>query len=352
MKREQRTVYRVRAVWGDRTWVVRSPDVDGVLVHAHRFDEVAPVARNAIARIKDVHSSTFDVAVQPVSLADPELQWAVERALVGQEHAKALANEAAERTFAAADLLAASGMYSKDVAQLVGLTDDAEYDRRLGAYGVHCLDDDPWLRHREDDDPWNPIDPWDRGTYRMNDPNFPAKILKALGDEVGGPGELALLDDGPLPDEEFAWDRIVADIVPTVTAVLDHCDAACLAVFDVEARTAARRLLAHIARRDASVFRRRSKPETIAGAICWIVGSANHLFDRDDGPRPKDLSAALGVTNAGSRASTFLMAGEFTDDRWSRCTTLGSPAFLVSAHRRRIIELRDQYTVSDADSHV
>jgi hypothetical protein len=345
MKRDARTVYRVRAVWGDRMWVVRSPDVEGLLVQAHRFDEVAPVARNAIARIKDVHSSTIDVAVQPVSMADPELQWQVERGVASQEHAKALAEEAAERTLDAVDALSQSGMDYVDARRLLGLTDDFARDRRRGYYGVQALDDDPWLRRDEEDD-WNPVNPWSRWDFSSNDPSFPARLLKALGDEVGGPGELAVLGDASLPDEDFAWDRIPDDVVPMVAEVLVQCDLACDAVFDVEARTAARRLLAFLARRDSKAFRR-GKAAGIAGAVCWIVGEANHLWDNAVGPRQKDLSAALGIANARGRAGTFLVAGEFTDDRyWFGRVVLGSAAFLVSAHRRRIVELRDQYTVS------
>jgi hypothetical protein len=348
MKRSARVVYRIRAVWRERTWVVQSPDLEVLLVHAHRFDEVAPVARNAIARLQGVHSSTIDVAVQPVSLADPALQLTVERALVGQEHAKAVAEEAADRTMAAADALYAAGMCSTDVEQLVGLTKRPAYDRGMGRYGVQCLDDDPWLR-TDDEDEWNPVDPWNRWYFSDHDPTFPARLLRALGAEVGGPAELAVVDDIPLPDEEFTWEGIADDIVTTVADVLVHCDAACDAVFDSEARTAARRLLAYLARRSPATFRRRGTATGAAGAVCWMIGSANHLFAAS-GPRHKDLSAALGVTNAGGRGPTFMLAGGFAEDRWSiGRVELGSPAFLVAAHRRRIIELRDQYTVMDDD---
>jgi hypothetical protein len=346
MMRNAPTVYRVRATWHERTWVVRSPDVDGLLLHAHRFDEIAPVARNKIARLKEVHSSTIDVAVQPVSFADPELQWFVERALVSQDRANAMAAEAADRTLEAVDKLHDAGMDGVDVERLVRLTDTWKYDREMGRFGVAPLDDDPWLSSDNDDD-WNPVDPWGPRWHWAQGPSFPARLLKALGDEVGGPAELAVLDDAALPDEAFAWDGIDVDVRPRVEEVVVLCDRACMELFDVEARTAARRLLAYLARRTPKVLLRGTAAGT-AGAVCWIVGQANHLFDTKEPPRPKDLSAALGISNPSSRAHTLLKKAELADGWYSR-VVLGSADFLVSAHRRRIIELRDQYTVTDAN---
>ncbi len=342
---KQRTRYRVRAVWKDGTWIVGSPDVDVLLLHAQRFDEVAPVARNAIARFVGVHSSTIDIAVQPVSLADPQLQWFVEQALVAQETAKAMAQQAANRTFEAVDALEVSGMDMRDIEQLVGLAKKSEYQRRMGRFGIRSLDDDPWLRDDEEDD-WNPVNPWDRWHWSENDPSFPARMLKALADEVGGAPELAVIDCDPLPDEEFAWDGIDDDIRARVAEVLRLCDAACDALFDVEARTACQRLLARVARRSPKLFRQKGGVASAAGAVCWIIGKANHLFDTTAPPRIKDLGEAIGVTTPGTRGDVFLKAAGLQQE-WHNRVVVGSADLLVSAHRLRIIELRDDYSDRD-----
>jgi hypothetical protein len=164
---------------------------------------------------------------------------------------------------------------------------------------------------------------------------------------VGGIGPLLALDDRALPDEEFRWDGIADDIRARVGAVLALCDRVCDEMLDIEHRTACRRLLARIATGDPAVFRRRGRAETAAAAVCWLVGSANGTFHAHQGqPRVKDVLAFLGVSGStpSQRAETLLRAAGIP---WpaSGPIELGSPAYLVSAQRRRILGARERFRI-------
>ena len=169
-------------------------------------------------------------------------------------------------------------------------------------------------------------------------------VLETLAVAVGGVDALHALDDRSLPDEQFRWDGIPDDIRPRVDAVLTLCDRACDEMFDIEHRTACRRLLARIATGDPGVFRRRSRAETAAAAVCWLVGVANDTFHSNQGrPRVMDLLAVLGVsgTTPTQRAETLLRAAGIP---WPATgpVALGSADYLVSARRRRIIDARER----------
>ena len=159
-----------------------------------------------------------------------------------------------------------------------------------------------------------------------------------------------MLDDAPLTDEEFVWDGVPVDLVEFVAELVAACDKACDEVFDTEMRTACRRLLAELVRRNPNFFRRPAPHSLrLAAAVCWIVGKANHLFKTTGSPRIKDVALALGVQTPGARADALLRAGGLSDE-WHGYgrVVVGSADYLVSAHRRRIIELRDLYSVNSS----
>lgn len=166
--------------------------------------------------------------------------------------------------------------------------------------------------------------------------------LDWLALEVGDRTQLDRLDDDPLPDEPFRWDGIPDDVrgrVAEVLALIDHC---CDERLDVEYRTACRRLLARVASGDSDVFRRKGRAETAAATMVWIVGKANDLFQLWGGMQVKDLMGYFGLQTGGvsQRATTMLRAGGFSPDTSN--LRLGSPDYLVSARRRKIIEARDR----------
>ena len=74
-------------------------------------------------------------------------------------------------------------------------------------------------------------------------PESRAFRLQIVTDHAGGPESLAGLDDQPLPDEPFDDTLVPSELRTAVTEVLTGCDACCDELFDVEHRTAVRRLL-------------------------------------------------------------------------------------------------------------
>jgi hypothetical protein len=174
-------------------------------------------------------------------------------------------------------------------------------------------------------------------------------MLDTLARQVGGFEALDSLNDQPLPDEAFSWEGIPDDIRSMVGEIVAWCDRFCDESLDVEYRTACRRLLARVAAGDPAVFRRRGRAESAAAAVCWIVGKANSLF-RTSGMLVKDLAAYFGLPGGGvsQRATTLLRAGGFETEQYGGMV-LGSPDYLVSARRRRIIDSRDRYREMGAE---
>ena len=187
--------------------------------------------------------------------------------------------------------------------------------------------DEPW---NTDDDP--PLEYWEI-------------MLEALSEAVGGADALARLTDEPLPDEPFNWYGVAEDIRPRVEEILAIADSFCEEVLDLEYRTACRRVFRRAVEGDENVFRRKSRSDYGAAALCWIVGKANELFvPSAGGMLVKDLMTHFGIQqgSVSQRANTLLGAGGFSQEVYGEIR-LGSPEFLVSARRRRIIDRRDRY---------
>jgi len=170
-------------------------------------------------------------------------------------------------------------------------------------------------------------------------------MLDTLRRAVGGEEALDALDDHPLSDEPFAWADIPTDIHDRVGNVLAFVDRCCDDLLDIEYRTACRRFLARAASGNPEAFRRRARPDTAAAAVCWVVGKANNLFSSNGGGMlVKDVMEHLGLQNSSvsQRAATLLRAAGFSTSRYG-AIELGSPQYLVSTRRRRILDLRDRY---------
>src|SRR5262249_47803977 len=175
-------------------------------------------------------------------------------------------------------------------------------------------------------------------------------MLETLRRAVGGQPALDRLDDTPLPDEPFDWHAIPTDVRDRVTEVLTLVDRCCDTMLDTEYRTACRRFLARVAAGGPEIFRRRSQASTAAAAVCWTIGKANHLFDSDIGGRRvlvKDLLAHFGIHQGGlSRRAEPMLRALGVDPYQYGAIDLGSPDYLTSARRARIIALRDRYTAA------
>lgn len=172
-------------------------------------------------------------------------------------------------------------------------------------------------------------------------------MLDSLARSVGGMRALETLETDPLPDEPIDSTGIPDDVVGRVAEVGDQVDGCCEQLFDVEFRTASRRLLARVAVADPNIFRRKSSVVTTAAAICWIIGKANDSFDlygsaRSGRPRVKDLMAHFGLSGSVSQRAEPMVRAIGADWRFGR-TTLGDAQLLVSRMRQRIIEARDLY---------
>ena len=175
-------------------------------------------------------------------------------------------------------------------------------------------------------------------------------FLDALAEEVGGEDVLGSLDDTPLPDEEFGWEGVPADLHDRVGQVLAVCDRCCGDLLGAEYQTACRRLLARAMPGLSVMLRGTSKPETIAASLCWVVGKGNHRFGQRVGELlVKDVTSyfTLRQSNISERGYRIMHAAGI-ESTGTYQVHLGSPDLLVSARRRQIIELRDRHRASSS----
>ena len=170
--------------------------------------------------------------------------------------------------------------------------------------------------------------------------------LARLAEQVGGPDELEALDDAPLPDEPFDGSVLPDDdeVARGILEIGELLDGACDRFFDVEPRTACRRLLADVARADPGVLVR-GKAGAAAAALAWLIARANDSFGSySGGLTVGELNGWFGVYGSASqRAGTFLkVLGLDVPYRSASWTPLGSVRYLTSAERRRLADQRDR----------
>ncbi|HUU61404.1 MAG TPA: DUF6398 domain-containing protein [Acidimicrobiia bacterium] len=170
--------------------------------------------------------------------------------------------------------------------------------------------------------------------------------LEHLDRQVGGRDALDALHDRPLPDDPFRWEGVPEDVHPTVSEVLERCDAFCDRWLEVEHRTAVRRLLAMVAAADPGVFQGSGRVNTAAAALCWIVGKANGVFDQRWGSHGsmlvKDLMGWFGLIGSPSNRAARMLRAVGVDDRWFAIwSALGDPDLLVSRRRASILMQRE-----------
>lgn len=185
----------------------------------------------------------------------------------------------------------------------------------------------------------DPDGPW----AAADDGRSGADPLDGVAAAVGGHAALDALDDKPLPDESFDWDRVPHDIRPRVSEVLRLVDHCCAELLDLELRTAARRLLARVAAADPALFLRRGRPEGTAAAVCWIVATANHLF-RDRRLTVKQLTSCIGATGSPSSSAKALLVAIGVDPEGYAYGDghLGSPDYLTGDHRAGMVAVRER----------
>jgi hypothetical protein len=184
-------------------------------------------------------------------------------------------------------------------------------------------------------------EPWKDGPFDLHQ-----HFLDQLAGEVGGPEALAALDGIALPDEEFGCKQVPADARDRVAEVLGACDRCSEDLLGAEYKTACRRLLARAVPGLYAMLTGTATSETIAAAVCWVIGKANHRLGQGPGEiRVKDLMShfGLGQPSVSQRGYQIMRAAGIQPASGGAAVHLGSPSLLVSARRRRIIELRDQH---------
>jgi uncharacterized protein DUF6398 len=192
-------------------------------------------------------------------------------------------------------------------------------------------------------------EPWEDEPF-----DFHQHFLDQLAEEVGGQDTLDCLDSAPLRAEEFAWDQVPADLRDRAGQVLGACDRCCDGLLGDEYKTACRRLLARALPGMSSMMRGTSKPETIAAAVCWVIGKGNQRIGQAAGElRVKDLMSYFGLkqSSVSERGYQIMRAAGIVPASTYPVVRLGSPGLLVSARRRRIIELRDHHRAAIGDQN-
>jgi len=180
------------------------------------------------------------------------------------------------------------------------------------------------------------------------DDAFARRQLDLFGDlieSVGSADALWELDAEPLPEEPFDDSAVEPADLSFVTQVLVRVDSFCLAIFDDEYRTIARRILARVARRDPSVLRRRPDADRCAAALVWLVLHANATVARGGRIRAQFVWDWFGVGDCSGRGRTLRRAAGLDVDAHNpgppwRPLPLGDPALLHSRFRAGLIRRR------------
>lgn len=171
-------------------------------------------------------------------------------------------------------------------------------------------------------------------------PDLAELRLDVVADYVGGRRALAALDDEPLPDEPFDWTGLPPELHDRVAAVLALCDGCCDDLFDVEHRTAVRRLFRDAVLGRPRAFSGRGSSETAAAALCWLVARANDAAVYPQGVPTRLLMSYFGLASSPSTRITT-MRQAVGAEHCSSPGSVGSARYLVSSQRRYLMDARD-----------
>lgn len=213
----------------------------------------------------------------------------------------------------------------------------AETSRALASVTRH---EPEYLRLRDDPD----IVAEREAVAMANAAEYAAAGLAAyLTRALGSPEAIAALDDRPLPDEALDVAGLPADVTERVCRVTALSDRVADELFDVEIRTATRRLLVLVAAGDPAIFRRRSDDARLAAAALWIVTMANGRVGWDAPVQVKQLLSAFGLAGSISqRAEPMLAAIGATGLLRPSVLLVGTPVLLTSTMRADLLQLRER----------
>lgn len=170
--------------------------------------------------------------------------------------------------------------------------------------------------------------------------------IELLAGEVGDVDVLMGLAVAALPDEPFESAAVTTADGDQVSRLVLLCDRACDTLFDVEHRTACRRLLARAARRGSTVFSGRRDERRMAAAVVYAVGIANRSIGSGRSVLVRDVQTHFGIKGSVSDLAAELQCPAVpADGRESAPLHLGSAELLTSAGRKHIIAERDEALV-------
>jgi predicted RNase H-like HicB family nuclease len=114
--------YRATATRDGRWWFIRVPHEPGLYTQVLRLDHAEAMLREVIALMLEVPEDSFDVVVEPDLDSLGDLRALIEASRLRRREAT-LAQEAASRTTRdAVNRLRASGLTSRDVGTLLGVS--------------------------------------------------------------------------------------------------------------------------------------------------------------------------------------------------------------------------------------
>jgi predicted RNase H-like HicB family nuclease len=114
------TTYEVVAERSGRWWAARVPALPGVHTQARRLDQVATMAREAIALMLDTSVESITVNVTP-ALSEPTRD-AITRTVAARQAREAAAEAERAALRAAARALADEGLTLRDAGRILGLS--------------------------------------------------------------------------------------------------------------------------------------------------------------------------------------------------------------------------------------
>lgn len=249
-----------------------------------------------------------------------------------------------------ADPGSAPGM-DPDLAEMFAAAQHAEYLRAVPPHFREALDrlESPDAEAGED-----PALDFLLETFPDSQPDFSPEVLSQftrsmLERELGGPAELKACDTHPLPTpnvaDALALYDIPVDILPRLEGIGDLIVTHSSTLFDdSELVTAALRVLARTASCDPALFRRHSKDENTAAAVCWIAAWLNDWFDSygESGHTAKALGAAFGMKSSPrTRAEVLIRAMGASIYTRSGDFFLGDARLFTSTQRTILVRARD-----------
>lgn len=174
-------------------------------------------------------------------------------------------------------------------------------------------------------------------------PRNRARLIRTLGSEAA----VKALDDEPLPDEPLDLTGIEGEArvrVRAVSAQLDRLvDERPFEALDAEFRTACRRFLTGVARKDPIVMTRRSKDANTAGAIAWLMARTNaRIGEPPTRVRAGELWSFFQVSSPSTARAETLRRAYTGGGPQLASEQIGDPDLLVAGYRRDLVDLREQ----------